>query len=114
MENTGSVVGTLMFNLHLCALLCHFLVNWSLEMQFCVVQLEKLARTQPVVIFSTLEFHSSVFVFSGAYMAPILLHCVGQFLLCRATCIFIFSWLVDEACLLVLWCEVEIPFPLLV
>lgn len=105
LENIGSVVRTLMFNLHLYALLCHFHVNWSLEMQFGVVQLEKLARTQPVIAFSTLEFHSSVFAFSRAHMAPILLHCVGQCLLCLATCIFIFSWHVGEACLpcLVVW-----------
>jgi hypothetical protein len=55
-------------------------------MQFGVVQLEKWARTQPVIAFSTLEFHFSVFG-------------------------FIFSWLVDEASL-VLWCKVELPFPL--
>jgi len=83
--NIGSVVRKVMFNLHLCALLCQFHVSWSLEMQFGVVQLEKWARTQPVVAFSTLEFNSSVFAFSGAHMAPILLHCVGQCLLCRAT-----------------------------
>jgi hypothetical protein len=87
------------FNLHLCALLCQFNVIWFLEVQFGVVQLEEWARTQPVVAFSTLEFHSSVFAFSGAHVAPILLHCAGQCLLCLATCIFIFSWLVDEACL---------------
>jgi len=99
LENIGSVVRMLMFNLHLYALLCQFHVSWSLVMQFGVVQLEKLARKHPVVAFSTLEFHSSVFAFSGAHMAPILLHCVGQCLLCLAKCIFILSWLVDEACL---------------
>jgi len=99
LENTVSVVGMVVFNLHLCALLCRFHVNWSLEIQFGAVQLEKWARTQPVVAFSTLQFHSSVFAFSGAHMALILLHYVGQCLLCLATCIFIFSWLVDEACL---------------
>jgi len=99
LENIGSVDRTVRFNLHLCALLCQFHVSWSLEMQFGVVQLEKLARTQPVVAFSTLEFHSSVFAFNGAHMALILLYCVGQCLLCLAACIFIFSWLMDEACL---------------
>jgi len=62
LENIGSVVRMVMFNVHLYALLCQFRISWSLEMQFCVVQLEKLARTQPVVAFSTPEFCSSVFV----------------------------------------------------
>jgi len=105
LENIGSVVRTVTFNLHLCALLCQFHVSWSWEMQFGVVQLVKLARTQPVVAFLTLEFHSSALAFSGPHIAPILLHCVGQCLLCLWTCIFIFRWLVDEACLpcLVVW-----------
>ena len=77
LENIGSVVRTLMFNLHLCSLLCQFHFNWPLEMQFGVVQLVKLARTQPDVACSTLEFHSSVFAFNRAHMALILLHCVG-------------------------------------
>jgi hypothetical protein len=92
--NSGSVDGTVMFNLHLCALLCQLHVSWPSEMQFGVVQLEKLARTQSFVTFSILEFHSPVFAINGAHMAPILIYCVGQCLFCLAPCILTWIFLI--------------------
>jgi hypothetical protein len=80
-------------------------------MQFGAVQLEKWARTQPIIAFRTLEFHFSVFAFSGAHMAPILLHCINHCCLLQHVLLFLAGlWM--RLLFFVLWCEVEIPFPL--
>ena len=94
LENTGSVERTVMFNLYLCALLCQFHVRWSLEMRFCVVQLEKLARTQPVVAFSTLEFHSFLCSWQNTHVTKFSYN--AQTIACCLVA-SLFSWLMDGA-----------------
>jgi hypothetical protein len=39
-------------------------------MQFGVIYFRTWGSTQPYIVFSTLEFHSCLFVFGGTHMAP--------------------------------------------
>ena len=82
-----------------CAYVLHFprLMSACPKNAVCYDTAWNMSSTQPYVTFSTFEFHSYIFVFSGIHMAPNYLTLHRQCLLCLTSGLF--SCPVNGACL---------------